>query len=318
MTYSLVRRSLRGDERFAITGASGWLGRTALDLLEGALGDPAFGARVVGFASVAKRVALRSGVVVALRPLAELSRMEPPPTHILHFAYQTRDRVAVLGVGPFVLANLEITTAVLDAVQRHRPRGILFASSGAVYAPDGGLSSDLAGNPYGSLKYHDELVVRRSTGDIGARSVVTRLFSVSGAYMSKPELYALGDLVLRAQAGAALVVRARGPVYRSYCAAADVVALALACLLGESGPADLVFDSGGTVVEVGELAERVRSALGLSHLAIERSFDPAEAVDRYVGDGDRMAMLASAHGLRLQSLDEQILDTAAFLSQNRV
>ena len=309
----VVRRRLRGDERFAVTGASGWLGRTALDLLAGALGAPAFAERVVGYASARKSVRLRSGLDVPLRPLAELSRSDPPPTHILHFAYQTRDRAAVLGLGPYVVANLEITTTVLDAVQRHRPEGVLVASSGAVYAADGGFAVDLTQNPYGSLKFQEEMILRRAAGDVGARSVVARVFSVAGAYMTKPELYVLGDLVLRALAGASLVLRSRDPVYRSYCAAADVVALGLVCLLGESVPADVVFDSGGKVVEVGELAERVRAVLGLPHLAIERSFLSGGAADRYVGDTDQMAVLASRYGLRLQSLDEQIIDTAAFL-----
>lgn len=317
VSAAVVRRRLRGDERFAVTGASGWLGRTALDLLAGALGAHAFAKRVVGYASAHKSVRLRSGLVVPLRPLGELSRTDPAPTHILHFAYQTRDRVAVMGVGPYVVANLEITSMVLDAVQRHGPEGILLASSGAVYAAGGGFAADLASDPYGTLKYQEELVLRRAAGDVGARSVVARVFSVSGAYMTKPELYVLGDLVLRALAGASLVLRARGPVHRSYCAAADVVALGLVCLLGGSTPADEVFDSGGKAVEVGELAERVRTVLGLSHLTIERSLSPDEAPDRYLGDGDHMAMLASQHGMRLQSLDEQILDTASFLRSDR-
>ncbi|MDQ1605614.1 MAG: hypothetical protein QOE01_3462, partial [Actinomycetota bacterium] len=29
----LVRDALRGDEQFAVTGATGWLGRVALDVL---------------------------------------------------------------------------------------------------------------------------------------------------------------------------------------------------------------------------------------------------------------------------------------------
>ena len=317
MSASLIRGYLRGDETFAVTGASGWLGRTALDLLARVLGEEAFLAQVNGFASTAKSVGLRGGLEVPLRPLSALVDHDHPPTHILHFACLTRDRVADMGVGPYVQGNLGITGVVLDAVQRYRPRGILVASSGAVYAPDGGFAVDVARNPYGSLKYQEELLLRRAAGDVGARSVVARVFSVSGAYMTKPELYVLGDLVLRALAGSPLVLRATGRVYRSYCAAADVVTLALACLLDESGPPDTVFDSGGTVVEVGQLAERVCGALGMPVTLIERSIGTDVAPDRYVGDLDQMATLASEHGLPLKSLGDQILETADFLSEER-
>jgi UDP-glucuronate decarboxylase len=304
-----------GDERFAVTGASGWLGRTALDVLARAMGDDAFLQRVTGFASAPKEVVLRSGLVVPLRPLKELRSLDPAPTHLVHLAYQTRNRVAELGLGPYILANVEISSLVLGALQRHRPRGVFVASSGAVYAPEGGFVTDVVSNPYGSLKYQEELLVRRAAGDIGARSVVARVFSVAGAYITKPELYALGELIMRALAGVPLTLRARGPVVRSYCAAADLLRLGILALLNPGGGSDEIFDSGGTVVEVGELAEQVTSALGVRDLPIERATAPDVAVDRYVGNVDQMAALASGYGIQLQSLSEQILDTAAYLQQ---
>lgn len=304
-----------GDERFAVTGASGWLGRTTLDVLARAMGDDAFLQRVTGFASAPKDVVLRSGLVVPLRPLKELRNLDPAPTHLVHLAYQTRNRVAELGLGPYIQANVEITSLVLDALQRHRPRGVFATSSGAVYAPEGGFVTDVESNPYGSLKYQEELVVRRAAGDIGARSVVARVFSVAGAYITKPELYALGELIMGALAGAPLALRARGPVVRSYCAAADLIRLGILALLSPGARTDEIFDSGGTVVEVGELAEQVTSVLGVGDLPIERAMAPDVAVDRYVGDVDQMAALASGYGMQLQSLSEQILDTAAYLQR---
>lgn len=309
----LVRSLLGSDERFAVTGASGWLGRTALDLLAGALGPEAFSARVTGFATTAKSVTLRHGLVVALRPLSELALVEPSPTHILHFAYQTRDKVATLGIGRYVVANLEITTMVLDAVQRHHPRGVFVTSTGAVYAPDGGFTTDLLANPYGSLKYQEELVLRCAAGDVGAATAVARVFSVGGAYITKPELYAMGDLVLMALAGRPLAVRAEGLVYRSYCAAADIVAMGLLCLLDPNGSRDVMFDTGGAVVELSELAERIGATLAVAYPLVERSLAADVAPDRYVGDGDQMAALASLHGLPLQSLEGQIRETAEYL-----
>ncbi|HUR24164.1 MAG TPA: NAD(P)-dependent oxidoreductase [Acidimicrobiales bacterium] len=313
MKTPLLRSLLSGQERFAVTGASGWLGRTALDLLAEALGPDRFREAVVGFASTAKAVTLRDGTAAELRPLGQLPRLAPAPTHLLHFAYLTRDRVAEMGVPAYVEANTAITATVVGAIDRLRPAGVFGASSGAVYRAGGGFVTDVAADPYGALKHLEELAIRRAAADAGGRSVVARIFSLTGAYMTRPDLYALGDLVQQALAGGPMVVRARGPVERSYCAAGDVVTLALCSLLGE-GDGDVVFDTGGDVVEVGELAELVREAVGAPVAPLQRSWDPAVPADRYVGDGARMSELAARQGLVLQSLQDQVRETASYLA----
>lgn len=309
----LVRSLLSGQERFAVTGASGWLGQTALELLARALGPTRFRESVTGFASANRVVTLRDGMMVHLRPLEELPRVTPAPTHLLHFAFLTRDRLAELGLPAFVLANLAITATVVGAIEAHRPLGVFTTSSGAVYASDGSFVTDVKANPYGALKYIEELAVRRAAADAGGRSIVTRIFSLGGAYMTKPQLYALGDLVLQALAGGPIKIRASGRIERSYCAATDVVTLGLCCLLRDSCD-DLQFDSGGEVIEVGQLAQRVRSVLGLPDIGIERPGDREAADDRYVGDGSRMLSVASHYGVTLQSLDEQVRETASYLA----
>ncbi|HVE47736.1 MAG TPA: NAD-dependent epimerase/dehydratase family protein [Acidimicrobiales bacterium] len=313
MSVRLIRSLLSGHERFAVTGASGWLGRTTLELLAGALGPQQFRDQVVGFASTSRTVTLRAGTEVRLQPLHRLAELAPAPTHLLHFAYLTRNRVPEVGVPEYVTANLAITAAVISAIQRFRPSGVFTTSSGAVYGPDGYFVTDVAANPYGALKYLEELAVRCAAADAGTRSVVTRVFSLSGAYMTKPELYGLGDFLLQVLAGGPITVRATRPVERSYCAAADVVTLALACLLRGDGQEDLVFDTGGDVIEVGQLADRVIGALGLTEVSVERSWDPQAPPDRYVGDGTAMSALALTYGLPLLAIDGQIRETAAYL-----
>lgn len=312
MSVPLVHSLLSGHERFAVTGASGWLGRTALHLLARALGPQRFRDQVRGFASVAKTVTLRDGTTVVLEPLERLVAMEPAPTHILHFAYLTRDRVAALGLDGYTRSNVAVTGAVVAAIERFHPAGVFCTSSGAVYEPDGGLATDVVTNPYGALKHLEELAIRRATADGGGRSVVTRVFSIAGAYMTKPELYALGDLILQALSGGPMTIRAKGPVERSYCAAADVVAVGVACLL-RGGTSNLVFDSGGEIVEVGRLAQLIREEID-PRIAVERDWDPGAAPDRYAGAGRQMATLADQLGLSLQPLRDQIRETAGYLA----
>src|ERR1700738_3232095 len=98
----LAARLAGGDERLAVTGASGWFGLTTLDLLRRAMGPDSFTRRVTALASVRKRILLRDGGTVDALALEELSTLRPRPDHVLHYAYPVRDRVADLGVDRYV------------------------------------------------------------------------------------------------------------------------------------------------------------------------------------------------------------------------
>ncbi len=301
----LVGSALAGrQESFAVTGATGWFGATALDLLYGALGDDA-PTRVTAYASAERTVVVGDGRRVAVRPLSDLLQARPSPSVLMHFAYLTRDKVAELGTQEYVTRNVALSASVLEAVRRLRPRHVIVASSGAVYATDGGLARDVVADPYGSLKRLDELAFRAAADEVGATCVVPRVFSVAGPHMTKPEKYALGDMLATARAGRPVFVRAAGPVYRSYCGVDEVVALSLwASLRGMS----LTFDSGGTVVEMSELAATVASVAG-GRLVQRASFDPGLPADRYCGDPGPMAALAREAGLRMRDLPELLRAT---------
>jgi UDP-glucuronate decarboxylase len=302
----LAERLARGDERFAVTGASGWFGLATLDLLFAALGPEAFAERVSAFASASRSLRVGGAAQVHARPLPELASLDPPPTHLLHYAYPTPDRVASLGSDAFLRIATDISLAVVAAISRGGLSGVFFTSSGAVYGRDGRLANDLAADPYGATKVLHELAVRQVCRDAGVTSVVARVFSVSGPSTTGSQLYALGDLVAQVLAGEPIRVRAPGPVLRSYVAITDVVTVALAELLEPSSP-DLVFDTGGDeVIEIGDLARRVGAVLGRPDLPVLRRFDPLLAPDRYLGDPSALAALAARSGVTVLPLDEQI------------
>jgi len=199
----------------------------------------------------------------------------------------------------------------LDVVAKHRPRRVVVTSSGAVYAPTGRLVSELRSDPYGTLKHLDELALRAATRDAGGVCVIPRVFSVAGERMTKPGLYALGSMIEMATAGCPIEVRARGPVFRSYCGVDEVVALALWVALSRR---DVVFDTCGTVVEMGDLAHLVAQVHGLDVDVVRRTWDPDVVPDRYVGDGRIMEELATEAGLILRPLPALVRETSAWLT----
>ena len=310
----ILRPLLSGDEHFAVTGATGWLGTAALALLDELLGA-SFPEQVTAYAGSARTISTPAGRTLDVQPLDRLPCQAARITHLLHFAFLTRDRLSDLDVPSYVAQNLTITTAVLAAVAAHRPRGFVLASSGAVYAnATGSLATDLVGNSYGTLKHVDELALRQAMTDIGGATAVARVFSVAGSGITKPDLYALGSLITMAQQGGPIVVRATRPVFRSYAAVEQVVALALwSVLRGES----TVFDSGGTVVEVGELAGLVAAEHGLPGEAVQRTWDRSAEPDRYVGDLSHMQDLSLRAGAVLRDLAGLVRETSEDLRRRR-
>ena len=314
----LARRLADGDERFAVVGATGWFGATTLDLLLRALGPRAFSARVTGWASSARPFKLSGGQTLSVGALPDLAATTSRPTHLLHYAAVTREQVQTLGHAAYLDTCLTISTQVHRALVDLAPEAFSYTSSGAAYGPrrDGRLDTDLAANPYGVLKHLDELALRQACRDQGTRSVVLRVFSVSGPFINKPEVYALADLLQQAAVGDRIVVRATRPVWRSYSSVRDVVAVSLAALVDPS-QIDLVLDTGGTLTEIGELADRVRRLVDRPDLPVHRELDPEAPADEYVGDGRRMEELAQWYQIDLTDLDDQVRATAVHMSARR-
>jgi UDP-glucuronate decarboxylase len=295
-----------------VTGAGGWLGQAALEMLDGALG-PDFDARVEAYGSAARMLTLRSGRAVSAKPLATLATREGPPPLILHHAFLTRDRVAALSLEYYVAANRHIADIVAAAIERTGAAGLFLPSSGAVYRPGRVLETDIAINPYGAMKVRDEERFAALAARLGVPICAIRVFNLAGPFINKRGSYALSSIIDAIHAGGPIHLRAAKPVIRSYVHVADVLNLAVAGLLG--GGTGAPFDTAGEVeIEIGDLALRTAALLGAPSCPVLRP-EITEPADRYVGDFTRFAALLAAHGIAPVPLDGQIHDTAEYLRE---
>src|SRR5271167_989881 len=88
----VAARLAEPDVHFVVTGGGGWLGRAALEILDGVYGGE-LGKRVSVFGDRAKMLGLRSGRRIQSRPLSELADSRAGSI-IFHFAYLTRGYAA--------------------------------------------------------------------------------------------------------------------------------------------------------------------------------------------------------------------------------
>ena len=293
---ALASRAL-GDDRILITGASGWLGRTALDLLA-PLDLP-----TLALASRARRIRVANRDIEC-RVWDDREVAAFAPTVVLDCAFLTRGRVADMPLGEYVAANRALTERLVYAAQLSTVRLALTVSSGAAIHPYDAFERPIEDNPYGYLKREAEYRLAQAAADSGAVPVIARAWSISGAHVQEPQSYALGSMIRDAYAGGIRIMACR-PVFRRYVLAEELLALGIA----EGGVGPATIDSGGELVEMDELAARIASIVRPDAIITRGNVDPRDT-DRYHSDGRDWERYCQRWGFVSTPLDHQIEITA--------
>lgn len=309
-----VRETILADtRRIIIVGTSGWIGRTAVALLHEALGPEGFAQRVACFGSRANLIDIGEGLAVHQAPLASLAGQDHRPTLLFNLAFLTMDKIAGMDAADYVRANRALSATVLAALEPIGVDRLFLASSGAAVFTD-----DTEAKPdqrlYGGLKRDDEQLFAdwALAAPDRRRTVIARIFSVSGPWINKHDVYALASFILDALAGRPVEVRAPMRVWRSYVAVREVVSLVLAELLAEDGASVTRFDTGGEALELGDVAAKVVQTIGGE---VRRCPITSPVDNRYAGDGEPYAKLLDRHGVSHLPLVDQIVETAAYLAR---
>lgn len=313
-TAELLRDS---GVHFIITGATGWLGRASIGMLSAALGAE-FSRRVRCYGSRSQNMRLSADQDIPVKPLAALA--DAPcegATVILHYAFLTKDKVTTLSEPEYVKQNRDISRHVADRVMQGTVRGLLIASSGAVYDYQRNSTRDESANLYGQLKSEDEQLFSDLCKTSGVPVIIPRIFNIAGPYINKYRAYALSSIIDDIYHGRQIQLNATQQVLRSYVSVADVIEICVRWLLEQKGAQRLVFDAAGEeVIEIGDLALRIRTLLGAPRVPIVRPPLKPGQENRYVGDGTMLRTLARQYHRSMVGLDEQILSTAEYIKAN--
>lgn len=307
-----AERLAEGEQRIIVTGAGGWIGMATLELLHNLLGE-SFGDRVAAFGASERVLKLRCGLAITQKPLDALSSLPSAPSLVVHLAFLTQEKAAMLSAGAYAAANWAISLRVLSALENIGAQGLFLASSGAAYLADDPRATE-SKRLYGRVKLEDETRFRGWAEESGARLAIGRVFNLSGPYINKRSSYALAAFIDDALAGRPIDITSPRRTYRSYVSIEELMSVVFG-ILTESAPRIEMFDTAGAVApEMAGLANTVIDALNPS-LGHRRPPMVLDAPDRYVGDGKRLAALADDYGVRRISLVEQIRRTAEYMAE---
>lgn len=294
------------SSKVLITGATGWLGReTVARVLEGKL-DGISKDDLILASSNGRDLELDSLGVFPTNALAKISdtKSKDAIDGLVHLAFITKDKTAEYSFSDYVAKNIELISVACKIIERERPKWVVVVSSGAIIDRSTmEIENNVANNPYGFCKRIEEALISESARKVGANIVIGRLWGGTGLYMPIKRAYAISDFIESAKEKNAISINSGGEVKRRYCDAGDFMeVLVRAARKGET----TTIDSGGSIIEVGELAKLISTRMG--EVPIIRSQTPTP-LDDYYPRGSEFEDLAKSVGVQLHGIGEQVLRT---------
>ena len=289
-----------------VTGATGWLGReTVARVLEGKF-EGITQSDLLLASSNGRDLELESVGVYPTVALENLSHRESTNSleGLVHLAFITKDKTTQYRFSEYVAKNIELISAACEIIERDKPKWVVVVSSGAIIDRETlEIENNVVRNPYGFCKRIEEALIAESARKVGANIVIGRLWGGTGLYMPVKRAYAISDFIESAKESGAIRINSGGDVIRRYCDAGDFMeVLVRSAIQGDT----TTLDSGGSIIEVGELAKLISARLG--EISISRSEVPT-AVDDYYPRGSEFEELAKSVGVQLHGIDEQVLRT---------
>jgi len=253
-----ISNILSPNERILLIGSRGWFGRTALEM----------------FKDNKNLLLISSSQQMGYEVWSHELVKRFQPTIVLNFAFLTRDKVGAYGREEYIRINSTLIERISYVGNLPSVRHLMTISSGAslsAEAQDGLDSKEI----YGALKRVEEEVAMSCVATDKSVAIL-RTFSVSGPYFGHSNQYAFSSFIQQAIEREEIEVFSKSLVFRRYVSVGDLLAVGLQRLIsGWSG----IIESGGQLVELGELALIVSNYLGVP--MIERKLDNRSPINNY-------------------------------------
>ncbi len=294
-----------GKETVVVTGASGWLGKSAVSVLANEFKNY----RVIALS--------RSyDINKSINDITYMSYDEFPSDNseiigLVHTAFMTKNYIEEIGPLEYVNQNTKIHDWLMNFIKIKNPNWTVAVSSGATKQYIDKVQADLPmfdSDLYGKMKLEEECALLGS--DI-PNVAIGRLWGASGRYMKNHKIYALGQFIEAAIDGKNIKIASREPVYRRYIDAEDFMKVLVMAALDSNRT---LFDSGGILTTIENLAMEVAKVFNnKNNSKIKIEYDTKKmSIENanYFAHSERFQELQSKFKIQERSITDQIVRTS--------
>ena len=295
-----------GKETVVVTGANGWLGKSAVSVLASEFSNY----RVIALSR--KIDHNKSNNDLIYMSYDDFSKDDSEITGLIHTAFVTKNYIEEIGPIEYIDQNTKIHNWLMNFSKLKNPNWTVAISSGATKQYIDKVESDLPivdSDLYGKMKLEEEEALLSSEIPNVA---IGRLWAASGRYMQNHKIYALGQFIEAALNGKNIKIASREPVYRRYIDAEDFMKVLVMTALDSKRT---LFDSGGILTTIENLAQEVAKFFNnKNNSKIEIEYDKKKlSIENanYFANSEKFIELQSRFKIQERSITEQIERTSS-------
>ena len=293
-------------ETVVVTGAGGWLGRSAVSVLSGEFNNY----RVIALSR--KNSIYKSTGDIIYMTYDDFLINNNEITGLVHTAFITKNYIEEIGPLEYVNQNSKIHDRLMNFIELKKPKWSVAVSSGATKQYIDKVEADLPmfdSDLYGKMKLEEEDAL---LGSEIPNVAIGRLWAASGRYMQNHKIYALGQFIEAAINGKNIKIASREPVYRRYIDAEDFMKVLVMTALDSKRT---LFDSGGILTTIENLAQEIaKSFNSKNNSKIEIEYDLKKiSIENanYFANSEKFLELQSKFKIQERSITEQIERTSS-------
>ena len=283
------------SERVLILGASGWVGSAASRVLSGT------GAEILEMASYQRDAKSEWGVRKFVAMDYAVARIFEP-TIVIDAAFITRERINEVGEKAFIDTNLRLIEFAQRIQELPSIKSFIGLSSGAAKIHPKDESNLTVPEMYGKLKRDYEASLLSSS--LRTKTKIARIWSVTCPYVTKLSFFAFADFIIQGRAGI-IKINSTGEVWRRYVDLGEFIEVVMSATPDQ----DRIIDSGGELIEIGELATIVFDVLGKTG-SVFRTLVPGAPRNDFYSDNLTWSKAVKQIDFKAKTIREQVADVA--------
>ena len=291
--------------KFIVTGASGWFGKTALNEYKNLYGYESLLNDIIAFSSKYQEIKLEGiNDKYKVYPLENIIGQEKP-LGIIHMAFLTRDKIKKYGIEKYIKINQKISETFQKFLLINPNVPVISISSGAANTKIT-KNIDKHIDPYGYLKKREEIILEDSSNK--RMALVFRVYGATGEFINHPERFALGDFLISAKNKKKIIVKSKRQVYRSYVSVEALMKLCWQILKTPIKNGFYNIDACYEDISILDLAKHISNEWNLGNpiSQVYSNLDP----EVYCGDKIKFRELLKKYKINHPSMSEQISITS--------